>query len=63
MAIVVIRFIFFVKVIQTISEKYDLPILAEIPLREGQAEAADSGNIETLDIPELENVLHTIESL
>ena len=48
---------------QTISEKYDLPILAEIPLREGQATAADSGNIETLDIPELENVVHTIESL
>ena len=48
---------------QTISEKYDLPILAEIPLREGQAAAADSGNIETLDIPELENVVHTIESL
>ena len=48
---------------QTISEKYDLPILAEIPLREGQAAAADSGNIETLDIPELEKVVHTIESL
>lgn len=48
---------------QTISEKYDLPILAEIPLREGQAAAADSGKIETLDIPELENVVHTIESL
>ena len=46
-----------------ISEKYDLPILAEIPLREGQAAAADSGKIETLDIPELENVVHTIESL
>ncbi len=46
-----------------ISKKYDLPILAEIPLREGQAAKADSGKIEELEIPELENVITTIESL
>ncbi len=46
-----------------ISEKYNLPILTEIPLREGQASKADQGKIEELDIPELENVISTIESL
>ncbi len=48
---------------KAISEKYNLPILAEIPLREGQATKADSGKIEELEIPELDNVICTIESL
>ena len=46
-----------------IAEKYNLPVLAQIPLREGQANLADTGKVEEIEVPELETVVNTIESL
>lgn len=47
----------------TIAEKYNLPVLATIPLREGQAKLVDAGKVEEVEVPELKSVVNTIESL
>ncbi|MBQ9328050.1 MAG: Mrp/NBP35 family ATP-binding protein [Solobacterium sp.] len=38
------------------ADKYGIPVLARIPLREGYAEAGDHGEIETLIVPEISAV-------
>lgn len=49
--------------IQELSEKYDLPVLAQIPLRESQALASDAGKIEDLEVKELEPVIKQLENM
>ncbi|MCH4207111.1 MAG: Mrp/NBP35 family ATP-binding protein [Solobacterium sp.] len=46
-----------------VSEKYHLPVLAQIPLRPEHAEACDNGTIEDLKVKELDSACDVIEKL
>lgn len=49
--------------IQEVSDKYEIPVLAKIPMRQEVALAADEGNIEALEIPEIKAAVDQIEAL
>lgn len=49
--------------IDEIAAKYDIPVLARIPMREGYAEAGDLGTIEDLEVPEIRKAADTAEKL
>ncbi|MBR4455585.1 MAG: Mrp/NBP35 family ATP-binding protein [Solobacterium sp.] len=46
--------------IDEISAKYNVPVLAKIPMREGYAGAGDQGAIEKLDVPEIKAVANAV---
>lgn len=43
-----------------IAKKYHLPVLAQIPMREGYAQAGDEGTIENLEVPEIRAVADAV---
>ena len=45
------------------ADKFGLPVLARIPMREGYANAGDLGTIEDLEVPEIRAVADRAESL
>jgi Mrp family chromosome partitioning ATPase len=49
--------------IDEIADKYGIPVLARIPMREGFAAAGDQGRIEELIVPEIKAVADTAEKL
>ena len=49
--------------IDEIADKYGIPVLARIPMREGYAAAGDQGRIEELIVPEIKAVADTAEKL
>lgn len=49
--------------IEKIGETFNLPVLARIPMAESTSAAVDSGDVESLDLPELEDVVETVKSL
>ncbi|MCR5765598.1 MAG: Mrp/NBP35 family ATP-binding protein, partial [Treponema sp.] len=49
--------------INQIAENFGLPVLARIPMEEKTSLAVDDGEIESLDIPELEEAAKIIENL
>ena len=44
-----------------VAAKYEIPLLASIPLREGYAELTDKGQAELIDVPEIDAVAEIIE--
>lgn len=46
--------------IDEIAEKYNIPVLAKIPMREGYAQAGDNGSIEDLEVPEIKAVANAV---
>ena len=49
--------------IDKISETFNIPVLARLPMEEKTSAAIDAGDVESLDIPELEAVANKVESL
>lgn len=49
--------------IQEVSDKFNLPVLAKIPMRQQVAQSADNGTMEDLVVPEIEEAIETIEKL
>ena len=49
--------------VEEIARKFDMPVLARIPLRSSVAKALDLGTVEDLDVPELEAVCAEIEKI
>lgn len=49
--------------IQEVSEKYGIPVLARIPMRQEAALSTDEGNIESLSIEEIKQAADCIENL
>ena len=47
--------------INEVSEKYGLPVLAKIPMRQTVAASADDGTMEDLEIPEIKDAVSFIE--
>lgn len=47
--------------INEVSEKYGLPVLAKIPMRQKVAASADDGTMEDLEIPEIKDAVSFIE--
>lgn len=46
--------------IDEIAAKYNIPVLAKIPMREGYAQAGDNGTIEELEVPEIKAVANVV---
>lgn len=46
-----------------IAQDFKLPVLARIPMEERVSQAVDAGDIESLDIPELEEAAKVVEAL
>lgn len=49
--------------IDEVAKNFNIPVLARIPMEESTSRAVDAGDIESLDIPELEVAATKIESL
>lgn len=49
--------------IEAIAKNYNLPVLARIPMRPETSAAVDSGDIESLEVPELDEAANVIERL
>ena len=49
--------------IDKISETFNIPVLARLPMEEKTSAAIDAGDVESLDIPELEDAAKKVESL
>lgn len=49
--------------IQEVSDKFNLPVLAKIPMRQQVAKSADEGTMEDLVVPEIEEAVKAIESV
>ena len=49
--------------IDEVAQKYNLPVLGRIPLKQEHALAADQGTIEDLDVPELDEAITYIEKI
>ena len=49
--------------IDEVAKNFNIPVLARIPMEESTSRAVDAGDIESLDIPELEVAAFKIESL
>lgn len=49
--------------IGAIAESFNLPVLARIPMEESTSRAIDEGDVESLDIPELEEAAKKVEAL
>ena len=49
--------------IDEVAQKYNLPVLGRIPLKQEHALAADQGTIEYLDVPELDEAITYIEKI
>lgn len=49
--------------IQEVSDKYNLPVLAKIPMRQAVAKSADEGTMEDLVVPEIEEAIKVIENV
>ncbi len=49
--------------IQEVADKYNLPVLARIPLRSNQAKCSDAGNVEDLIVEEIKDTCDIIEKL
>lgn len=49
--------------IDEVAQKYNLPVLGRIPLKQEHALAADEGTIEDLDVPELDEAITYIEKI
>ena len=49
--------------IDEIAKSFNIPVLARLPMEEATSRAVDAGDVESLDIPELEEAAKKIESL
>ena len=49
--------------IDKISETFNIPVLARLPMEEKTSAAIDAGDVESLDIPELEAAAQKVESV
>lgn len=49
--------------IDEIAKNFNLPVLARIPMEESTSRAIDAGDVESLNIPELEQAAKTVENL
>lgn len=49
--------------IDKIAESFKLPVLARLPMKESTSLAVDSGDVESIEMPELEDAAKKIESL
>lgn len=49
--------------IQEVADKYNLPVLAQIPLRGENAKLSDEGNVEDLIVPEIKEACDEVEKL
>ncbi len=49
--------------IQKIAEAFNVPVLARIPMEEHTSAAVDSGDVESLDLPELDFAAKTVKAL
>ncbi len=49
--------------IDKIAESFKLPVLARLPMRESVSFAVDSGDVESVVMPELDDAVKKIESL
>ena len=49
--------------IDKISETFNIPVLARLPMEEKTSAAIDAGDVESLDIPELEAAANKVEAL
>lgn len=49
--------------IDKIAESFKLPVLARLPMEERVSAAIDAGDVESLDIPELQKAAETVENL
>ena len=52
-----------VNFIKIVSDKYNLPVLAKIPMRQAVAKSADEGTMEDLVVPEIEEAIKVIENV
>lgn len=49
--------------IDEIAKSFNIPVLARLPMEEATSRAVDAGDVESLDIPELEEAAKKVESL
>lgn len=49
--------------INKIAESFNLPVLARLPIEESTSRAVDSGDVESIDMPELNEAAAKVESL
>ena len=49
--------------INKIAESFNLPVLARLPMEESTSRAVDSGDVESIDMPELNEAAAKVESL
>lgn len=49
--------------IDEIAKSFNIPVLARLPMEEAASRAVDAGDVESLDIPELEEAAKKVESL
>lgn len=49
--------------IDEIAKSFNIPVLARLPMEEATSRAVDAGDVESLDIPELEEATKKVESL
>ena len=49
--------------IDKIAQDFNLPVLARLPMEEATSRAVDEGDIESLNLPELDNAVKQIEAL
>ena len=48
--------------INKIAESFNLPVLARLPMEESTSRAVDSGDVESIDMPELNEAAAKVES-
>ena len=46
-----------------IAESFKLPVLARLPMDENTSRAVDAGDVESIEMPELEEAAKKIESM
>lgn len=49
--------------IDEIAKNFNLPVLARLPMQESTSSAVDSGDVESIDMPELNNAAKVVENL
>lgn len=49
--------------IDEIAKNFNLPVLARLPMQESTSSAVDAGDVESIDMPELDNAAKVVENL
>ena len=49
--------------IDAIAKSFNLPVLARLPMEEGTSRAVDAGDVESIEMPELNEATKKVESL